>query len=131
VHRRAPAVRRAGPLGRGREPDAARVRASRPGRRHPARRVRRTGPAVRTDLVWRAARRCGRARAAARGVWMFRVRGDAGLLIAGALVVVIVSAGTSWIAPPREPGLPFPGSTFATGPEGAKAAYLLLARLGY
>ncbi|HEX7086935.1 MAG TPA: DUF4350 domain-containing protein [Vicinamibacterales bacterium] len=62
---------------------------------------------------------------------MFRLRGDVGLLIAGALVVVAVSAGTSWIAPPREPGLPFPGSTFATGPEGAKAAYLLLARLGY
>src|SRR5690606_35438452 len=107
----------------------ARVRASRPGRRHPARRVRRTGPAVRTDLVWRAARRCGRARAAARGVWMFRVRGDAGLLIAGALVVVIVSAGGAWVAPQSQPGPR--GSTFTSSPEGAKAAYLLLARLGY
>lgn len=60
---------------------------------------------------------------------MFRVRGDAGLLIAAALVVVVVSAGSAWIVPVRVPGPR--GSTFVAGPGGAKAAYLLLARLGH
>lgn len=47
---------------------------------------------------------------------------------AAALAVALASAA-ALLAPPEAP--PGTGSTFSAGPHGAKAAYLLLARLGY
>ncbi|HEY8536035.1 MAG TPA: DUF4350 domain-containing protein [Vicinamibacterales bacterium] len=61
---------------------------------------------------------------------MFRIRGDAGLLIAAAVLVTVVTAVGAWLEPAAS--LPGPrGSTFSASPTGAKAAYLLLHRLGY
>ena len=57
-------------------------------------------------------------------------RSDRKLLIAAVALMLVLVATSAVLAPP-EPAPAPSGSSFSPGPEGAKAAYLLLGELGY
>jgi hypothetical protein len=55
---------------------------------------------------------------------------DLTLIVTGGVLIAVLSALTVLVAPPAEEGHAR-GSTFTSGPAGAKAAFLVLERLGY
>lgn len=57
-------------------------------------------------------------------------RNDTKILIAGGAILVLLIAAAVLLSPPEEDTTRFP-SSYATGPQGGKAAYLLLEELGY
>src|SRR5579859_4928868 len=57
-------------------------------------------------------------------------RSDTKILIAAGAVLVLLMAAAVLLSPPEEDMTPFP-SSYATGSNGGKAAYLLLQELGY